>query len=217
MTETLMLIPAVILLASSGRYICPAFLLGTSFLTLSTLYVVMRFDQLDHVLDKILCTESLDENINLLNYYIRNHGQLCVKTFRYNRVIKWYLLLAHYTFGMVLAMVIFTLVAAPVPSIYITIYLILNIIVTGSLIIVISGSASIIHSTAYKSYHKLNLVYVAYSKFYDDQTRHQLIHLIESISSPNKPISFYCHNIFPFKKTTLIEVRYPKIAPNIEE
>lgn len=208
MIDVLIFIPAVILLASSGRYICPAFFLGTSVLTLSTLYLVMRFDQLDNVLDKILRTESLDENISLLEYYIRVHGQVCVKSFRYNMVIKWYLLVAHYTFAGVLAMVIFTLIAAPVQSIYITVYLVLNIIVTASLAIIIGGSASIVHSTTVKSYHKLNLIFAAYAKFYDHKTRNQLFHLIESISSPNKPISFYCHDIFPFKKTSLIEVRY---------
>ena len=214
-------VPAIILLHLSGRYICPAFLLGTSFLTLSTLYLVMRFNQIHQLLDNILCACSLEENIEMIQYFIRLHRKLTIKTFRYNHVIKWYLLVAHYTFGgvsqfsikfcvdlsfQVLGLCIFTLIAASVPSIYITIYLVLNVIVTGSLILIISGSASMIHSTTTKSYHKLSVIYVAYERFYDQNTRDQLIEVIESISSSNKPISFYCHEIFPFKKSSLIEV-----------
>lgn len=108
-------------------------------------------------------------------------------------------------------MVVFTLISAPSPSIYITLYLLCNVIVTGSLMFIISGTASMIHTTTVKSYHKLNLIYVAYGRFYDNQTRNRLICIIESISDPNKPISFYCHDIFPFRKTSIFQVIFLKV------
>lgn len=73
---------------------------------------------------------------------------------------------------------------------------------------IISGTASMIHTNTVKSYHKLNLIYVAYGKFYDDQTRNRLISIIESISNPNKPISFYCHDIFPFRKSSIFQAMF---------
>lgn len=74
---------------------------------------------------------------------------------------------------------------------------------------IINGIASTIHTTVFSSYHKLNIIYIAYEKYYDTQTRSQLIDLIQSISSARKPISFYCYDIFPFKKTSVFEVMIP--------
>lgn len=99
MYEMISFLPAVFLLVSSGRYISSAYLTATPFLTLSTMYLMMRFNQIDNVLNEILRADTLDKNVRLLQYFIRLHDNLCIKTLRYNAVIKWYLLVAHYTFG----------------------------------------------------------------------------------------------------------------------
>ena len=82
------------------------------------------------------------------------------------------------------------------------------IMIVGQELVLICVSATIagfINSEASKSYTKLCSIRTVNSELYDNNLNHQLERLIEKLAADQRPISLYCHDIFPYTNVSALE------------
>lgn len=158
-------IPAIIISYLSVRYIASVFFLMIPLISISTYYLSVRYDQINWTLSEVLEAKFLDQNVIKLNNYINVYNELTCKVHKYNSVMKYYLLITHYTLSASLAIIIFELISGN-HSLYVNIFLTLNTFGNILWIMLLYGSASMINTSASKSFNTLDTIYIAYNKYF---------------------------------------------------
>ena len=171
----------------------------------AAVYIMMRYDQLNHKVDWTLRVWSVAESRHLMWQFIKEHYEITALVEVYNQPIRWILFCVQFIFQGAAAVGLYVLMSSKNDHQF---FRIVMFMMVGQQLMIICGFATIagfINSKAGQSYSKLCSIRIINGKIYGIHLKHYLDLLIERMASEEKPISFYCYDFFPYTNMSAIE------------
>ena len=187
-------------------YVVWDFTLIFSTYSLAAVHILMRFLQLNERSEEPLWAPTVQRSRQLIWKFIQEHEEITKLVNVYNRPIRWILFCVQYIFQFNAALGLYVILSSEIKNPVIKITMVLVATQQITILMAFAVSAGFIYSQARKSYATICVIRNVNSRFYGYKLNFRLDKLIGTIASANRPISFYCYNLFPYTNVSTIQV-----------